>query len=159
VKQEKEEVHAHSLFFLWTKLTYIVLHAVFTFPLTKVFILIEKQFSFIFLKFKNIKNHLFVSGTTKTACKFCLFFLLSKQIQYLIIGFNLSHLIYFFHMSTIYAINRYKRSFCKWSKAALQNLSPDLLPKMHREKDLIECYVINNGWIYVQQFHAPLSNA
>jgi hypothetical protein len=30
---------------------------------------IEKQFSFIFLKLKNTKNHFFVSGTTKPAHK------------------------------------------------------------------------------------------
>jgi hypothetical protein len=34
----------------------------------EVVILIEKQFSFIFLKLKNTKNHFFVSGTAKTAC-------------------------------------------------------------------------------------------
>jgi hypothetical protein len=35
----------------------------------EVVILIEKQFSFIFLKLKNTKNHFFVSGTAKTAHK------------------------------------------------------------------------------------------
>jgi hypothetical protein len=35
----------------------------------EVVILIEKQFSFIFLKLKNTKNHFFVSGTTKPAHK------------------------------------------------------------------------------------------
>jgi hypothetical protein len=34
----------------------------------EVVILIEKQFSFILLKFKNTNNHLFMSGTAKTAC-------------------------------------------------------------------------------------------
>jgi hypothetical protein len=35
----------------------------------EIVILIEKQFYFIFIKLKNIKNHFFVSETAKTAYK------------------------------------------------------------------------------------------